>query len=294
MSRKPFFRAVAIAAALFVIGEGGFAAFATTVPPTYTVHWGDTLWGISQRYGVSMSQLAAANGMQVNDLLLTGRTLVLPTAAAPAATPAPAAPATAAAPSVAASQAALSQNDMPAAGAAATGGAVAPVLPNAAQYAQQQAFCSSFVPAASPVGVLPYLLQISPSRLALRPIFVQWAEANGIPASLVEAIAWQESGWQQSAVSNVGAIGIGQLMPGTAQFISMDLIGDPSLQSSDPTDNIRMSARLLGYLYKSTGGNLCQTVAGYYQGLRNVLLYGVIPDSQAYVANVLSLQLRFQ
>ncbi len=42
------------------------------------VQAGDTLWGLSQRYGVSVSQLAAANDMNVNDLLLIGRHLTIP------------------------------------------------------------------------------------------------------------------------------------------------------------------------------------------------------------------------
>jgi N-acetylmuramoyl-L-alanine amidase len=229
------------------------------------------------------------NGMQVNDLLLTGRTLILPTT--PAAVPTAATSATPA-PSIAASQAALSQDDTAVVGATPSAGAV--LLPSAAQLAQQQAFCTNFAPTPEPIGVLPYLLQISPDRLALQPTFVAWAAANGIPASLVEAIAWQESGWQENVVSSTGAVGIGQLEPGTAQFIADVLIGDPALQSTDPVDNIRMSARLLGYLYHATGGNLCETVAGYYQGLRNVLLYGVIPDSQNYVADVLALQQGFE
>ncbi|CAK9194016.1 unnamed protein product [Sphagnum troendelagicum] len=42
------------------------------------VHKGDTLWGISRKYGVSVEALKAANGIKAGDLLSAGDTLVIP------------------------------------------------------------------------------------------------------------------------------------------------------------------------------------------------------------------------
>ena len=45
---------------------------------TYTVRTGDTLWGISQRYGVTVAALCAANGIDEKDYIFPGQTLVIP------------------------------------------------------------------------------------------------------------------------------------------------------------------------------------------------------------------------
>ena len=42
---------------------------------------------------------------------------------------------------------------------------------------------------------------------------------NGVPAALAEAIAWQESGWNNDEVSGVGAVGVMQIVPTTWTWI---------------------------------------------------------------------------
>ncbi len=48
------------------------------------------------------------------------------------------------------------------------------------------------------------------------------ARANDISPHLLEALVWQESRWNQAAVSRAGAIGLAQLMPGTARDLGVD------------------------------------------------------------------------
>ena len=62
-------------------GTGGTAT--TTGGTSYTVVAGDTLFGIALRANVTLAELAAANNMQEDDLLLIGQTLVIPGRAAP-------------------------------------------------------------------------------------------------------------------------------------------------------------------------------------------------------------------
>jgi LysM repeat protein len=63
---------------------------------TYTVQSGDTLFGIATRYGTTVDQLRAANGLNTN-FLAVGQVLQIPTGQAEAApAPAPEAPAEAA------------------------------------------------------------------------------------------------------------------------------------------------------------------------------------------------------
>lgn len=139
---------------------------------------------------------------------------------------------------------------------------------------------------------IPAKLAGSPDRLMLWPLFDKWAAANALPASLLRALSWMESGWQQSVVSPAGAIGLGQLIPQTADFVARYLIG----QALDPhiaEHNLRMSARYLRHLLDLTGGDVPLALAGYYQGLRSVQARGMFADTVSYVNNVLALQAKF-
>src|ERR1700734_4066166 len=75
---RPQFRFAAIVLSLGLLVGAGAAGFATSAAHTYVVQPGDSLWAISQADGLTVSQLAAANHMDPNDLLLIGRDLVIP------------------------------------------------------------------------------------------------------------------------------------------------------------------------------------------------------------------------
>jgi soluble lytic murein transglycosylase-like protein len=255
--------AVGLAAAVG-IGQASYSSSS----PSYVVQPGDTLWHIATEDGITVNQLAAANGLSPNGILQIGTQLAIPSASAPAATSAPAAAVTTAA------------------------AAPAPVT-TAATSSSGSSFCATFTPEGGPEGVLPTLLSESPDRLALVPIFDEWAEHYGVPASLVEAIAWQESGWQQDVVSSAQAVGVGQLIPSTAEFVQNDLVGE-SLDITSVSDNIRMSAAFLAYLDRQEGGNLCQTIAAYYEGPLNLATYGVFAMTEPYVESVEALLPRFE
>ena len=68
--------AIVVVGAMLVAGQAGFGRSGSH--RSVKVEWGDSLWALSQRYGVDMEQLAAANHMKVSDVLLAGRTLSLP------------------------------------------------------------------------------------------------------------------------------------------------------------------------------------------------------------------------
>lgn len=139
---------------------------------------------------------------------------------------------------------------------------------------------------------LPARLLQQPQRLALIPRFDASAREFGVPADLLKAVTWQESGWQNDKVSSTKARGIGQLMPDTVVFVNRNLLRaqlDPAL----PEHNIRMSARFLAYLLKSTKGDVRTALAAYYQGLRSVRERGPYPSTLRYVDAVLSLRAKF-
>ena len=260
-------RTLAAVAVLLLLGQ---AAFSAPSPRTITVRPGDTLWALSLRFGVPLNDLAAANGMHLSDVLLIGRRLTIPSAAP--------------------------QGRHPAAGSPpAAAVAPAPVAPRhftAADLAQMRGFCATFSPPKGPVGRLPASLLARPDRLALRPLFVHWARVYGVPVDLVEAIAWQESGWQVDAVSSADARGIGQLLPQTAAFVNQLLGTRLRLDVAD--DNIRMEARFLAVLLQATQGKVCDAVVSYYQGFATLQHIGTLPESQVYVRSVLGLRPRFR
>lgn len=141
--------------------------------------------------------------------------------------------------------------------------------------------------------VLPAVLRSSPSRLALRPAVRKWSKRNEIPADLLEATLYLESGWNQKRVSSTGAVGVGQLMPGTAAFIERQLIGR-DLDPLNAEDNIRMSARYLRFLLRMHGGDSTKALQAYYQGVGSIKTNGLYADTRQYAAAIQALRVRFR
>ena len=136
-----------------------------------------------------------------------------------------------------------------------------------------------------PAGALPSKLLSQPSRLQLLPAFRRWASICSIPASLVEATCFWESGWQANVVSATGAIGVCQIEPGAAQTVRR-LLDDPSLDPRSPSDNIEMSAAYLRWLLDQNGGRRDRALAGYYQGPTSVRRHGILAVSRPYVSGI--------
>jgi LysM repeat protein len=130
---------------------------------------------------------------------------------------------------------------------------------------------------------------------ALGPVgqlLVHFSQVYSVSPALVEGLAWQESGWQQQVVSPVGAIGVMQVMPGTATFTSMYLVLAP-LDLTSLSNNIQAGVAFLAFLIRQAGGNEALAVAGYYQGLGSVEVRGMYTDTRQYVANVEALKAHF-
>jgi N-acetylmuramoyl-L-alanine amidase len=136
-----------------------------------------------------------------------------------------------------------------------------------------------------PAGSVPAQLVAQPGRLGLVPVFHQWATVCAVPAALVEATCWWESGWQEDAVSDTGAVGLCQIEPAAAETIR-GLLHDPTLDPHSSSDNIEMSAAYLRWLLDETGGDRDLALAAYYQGLTSVEEHGVLAVSRPYVAGI--------
>jgi N-acetylmuramoyl-L-alanine amidase len=119
------------------------------------------------------------------------------------------------------------------------------------------------------------------------------AAENGVPPSLAEAVAYQESGFNNALTSPADARGVMQILPGTWSYITESLPGGAQLEPASAASNVRGGALLLHSLLEETGGNAGLAAAGYYQGLPSVLQQGELPETQEYVDNVLALQQQF-
>ena len=108
----------------------------------------------------------------------------------------------------------------------------------------------------------------APDELA--DIFHRAAEKYGVDEKLLIAIAYHESGFDPSATSSSGAMGIMQLMPGTA---SDQGVVDPY----NAEDNIMGGAKLISYLMDHYDGNLDLAMAAYSNGIGTVSKYGGVP-----------------
>jgi hypothetical protein len=136
-----------------------------------------------------------------------------------------------------------------------------------------------------PAGAVPAPLVAQRSRLGLVPVFHQWASVCAVPVALVEATCWWESGWQEDAVSDTGAVGLCQIEPAAAETVR-GLLNDPTLDPRFSTDNIEMSAAYLRWLLDETGGDRDLALAAYYQGLTSVEEHGILAVSRPYVAGI--------
>lgn len=99
------------------------------------------------------------------------------------------------------------------------------------------------------------------------------AKRYNVDEHLIAAVIRCESGWNDTAQSTAGAVGLMQLMPETAQNISqMGIVDtnrfDPN-ELTDPATNIEYGTAMLSYLQKELGST-DEVIAAYNAGLGTV------------------------
>lgn len=248
-------------------GAGGAGPAAGSAPATapgptggagsVVVGPGDSLSTIAGRAGVTVARLAAYNGLSSVAPLAAGRALALPA-------PGSSTPGT---------------SDGGAPGPGSSG--ASPAAATTGAPATRPASSAAPGPVRTPAGTRVTAADVGTA-----------ATANGVPASLARAIAWQESGFDNGAVSSMGARGVMQVMPRTWGWIDSTL----STRRLDPTsavDNVHAGTLYLQHLLRETGGDPDQAAAAYYQGLASVRSRGLYDDTKRYVENVRALRSRF-
>jgi len=116
------------------------------------------------------------------------------------------------------------------------------------------------------------------------------AASYGVDVALLRAVIHAESAFNPMAVSNKGAQGLMQLMPGTASDLGV-------VDAFDTAQNIAGGAKYLAQLLKDFNGNTQLATAAYNAGARAVQKYGGVPpydETQVYVQRVETLRDRYQ
>jgi soluble lytic murein transglycosylase-like protein len=132
----------------------------------------------------------------------------------------------------------------------------------------------------SPVN---FLGRVSP---ALQSCIIEAAELYRLPIPLILALIRKESNFAHQAVSPKGAMGLMQLMPGTAASLG---VRDPF----DPRENILAGCRYFRQLLDYFQGNVPLALAGYNAGYHRVISAGcqvpAIKETQEFVTQVMGL-----
>jgi soluble lytic murein transglycosylase-like protein len=111
------------------------------------------------------------------------------------------------------------------------------------------------------------------------------SKAHGVDEDLIRAVIRQESGFNPGAESHCGAMGLMQLMPGTAKDLGVN-------NGFDARENVMGGVKYLKSLLDRFDGNVTKALAGYNAGPGAVEKHGGVPpyaETQNYVKNILSM-----
>jgi len=147
---------------------------------------------------------------------------------------------------------------------------------------------------ASASRLLAYF-EVTPGYQSIQHHLREAAQTHGLDYELLKALIATESGFDRTAVSPKGAVGLMQLMPATAERfgVAADARRSVAQKLTDPGTNIRAGARYLGELMKLFPGQLELVLAAYNAGEGAVQRAGNrVPnyrETQNYVQTVLQL-----
>ncbi|WP_299164969.1 LysM peptidoglycan-binding domain-containing protein [uncultured Arthrobacter sp.] len=219
---------------------------------TYTIKAGDTLGAIAAKHGISLSALLSANNLSATTIIYPGKKLTLPGA----------------------SKATPEQKP-------------ADLVPSTfLHYTYPDAVVAEANKNKHTLNGLP-----APSQAQMQAIVADTARSMGVDPSLALAFSYQESGFNQRAVSPANAIGAMQVIPMSGEWAS-DLVGR-KLNLLDPHDNATAGVAIIKALIRSSP-NLDTAIASYYQGQYSVKTHGMFADTKNYVAAIKAHQKSFR
>lgn len=233
---------------------------------TYTVRAGDTLSGIAVRHSTTVAAIARASGISSGSYIYPGQKLRLPggTPAQAAPAPAPATPGTRSTP--------YDEHNI---GDIKAGEKVPDRFLHyryGDKVARAAAANREYLAAAP-----------APGRDEIKKLIVSTSKRHGVDPTLMLALSYQESGWNQRAVSPANAIGAMQVIPDSGRWASG--LAGRQLNLLQAEDNVEAGVVIIKALLRSAD-TFDHAVGGYYQGLGSVRQYGLFADTKSYVANI--------
>lgn len=260
---------------------------------TVVVESGDTLAEIASRHGVSVDEMASLNGLSNVDVIQPGDELYLPDGveAQPAPDPEPQpdpepepepepqpdpepTPATQPVP-------APEPEPEPTATPAPAPTATPEPEPTATP-----APAPTATPEPEPTAAPEPPAQSSGPPSGIEAQLEYYANQYGLDPNLIKAVAWRESGWNQNAISSAGAIGVMQVMPGTATWINNNLVSRNLDVRGSTADNIEAGTAYLAHRIEQFG-DVERGLAAYYMGPATVQNHGITATGRQYVDRIL-------
>lgn len=120
----------------------------------------------------------------------------------------------------------------------------------------------------------------APAPGNIQSVLQNASASSGVPYSILQALAYQESSYRPDAVSPAGAQGLLQLMPATGASLG---VSDPF----NPQQNATAGANYLMSLYRQYG-NWSDALIAYNEGPGALAAKGAYPASQQYAAQILA------
>lgn len=133
----------------------------------------------------------------------------------------------------------------------------------------------------------PAVSEVQAGGGTVRESLDHWAAVYGVDPQLARALAWMESGFQEDVVSNVGAVGVMQLLPETWDWVDVMLLGTHTPRTAD--GNVQAGVRYLRWQLDQFRGDRKLALAGWYQGARAVREIGIYNETKQFVSIVLQL-----
>jgi soluble lytic murein transglycosylase-like protein len=127
-------------------------------------------------------------------------------------------------------------------------------------------------------------------RASVHRILREAAQRHQLDPKLVLAVSYWESGWDQSRVSETGAVGLMQVQPATAQEAGPALLGR-QVDIADAYDNADVGTAVLKQNIDAFK-DVSMALAAYYQGPTSLRANGMFPDTRQYVQGILDLAAR--
>jgi len=148
------------------------------------------------------------------------------------------------------------------------------------------------VPARAVAAATPAVAKVvvTTNASSVRASLDRWAAHYGIDPSLAHALAWMESGYNNTVVSSVGAQGVMQLLPTTWDYVETVLVGHAIPHDAD--GNVHAGLAYLHHLLSVFNGNERLALSAWYQGERSVRQQGPLNVTVTFVTDVLALKQR--